>query len=132
MTNRTLKKILLVEDEPDIQIIAKMALEMMGGFTVQVSNCGKDALLLAPTFLPDLILMDVMMPGLDGPSTLKELRKLSDLAVTPIIFMTAKVQKQEVEQYKSLGAVDVIAKPFDPMSLSQNILNIWNGLKLQD
>lgn len=120
-----LQRILLVEDEADIQIITKLALEAIGRFTVQVCSSGKEALHSAPGFGPDLILLDVMMPGMDGPTTLQELRKLPPLAATPVIFMTAKVQRQEVEQYKAMGAMEVIAKPFDPMMLAQNIQTIW-------
>lgn len=121
----TLNKILLVEDEPDIQTITKMALEALGGFQVQVCSCGREAVECAPRYLPDLILLDVMMPGLDGPNTLKELRKIASMMHTPVIFMTAKVQRHEIDQYKSLGALDVIAKPFDPMTLATNIRQIW-------
>ena len=74
---------------------------------------------------PDLILLDVMMPGMDGPSTLKALREQPLTATTPVIFMTAKVQPYEVAEYKRLGALDVIAKPFDPMQLSATINAIW-------
>jgi CheY-like chemotaxis protein len=120
-----LNKILLVEDEPDIQTITQMALEMLGGFQVEVCSCGKDAIAAAPRYAPDLILLDVMMPGLDGPSTLKELRKIPSLARTPIVFVTAKVQRHEIEAYKTLGALDVISKPFDPMTLAANVRQIW-------
>ncbi len=125
MSNSILKRILLVEDEPDIQVISKLALEAVGGFTVEICNSGREALAKAPTFQPDLILLDVMMPGMDGPNTLKALREIEQLAATPIIFMTARVQPHEVIQYKELGALEVIAKPFDPMALSSNIVAIW-------
>ena len=122
-----LNKILYVEDEPDIQTIAKLALETIGGFTLEVCSSGAEALKRGPDFTPDLILMDVMMPGMDGPTTLTELRKLSGLTDTPIVFMTAKVQPQEIAEFKQLGAVEVIAKPFDPMTLSEQINTIWNN-----
>lgn len=73
----------------------------------------------------DLFLLDVMMPGMDGPTTLGKLRKVPQLAAVPAIFMIAKVQPQEVAQFKSLGALDVIAKPFDPMKLAQQIRDSW-------
>ena len=122
-----LKRILYVEDEPDIQAVAKMALEMVGGFTVRICSSGEEALGVAADFAPDLILLDVMMPGMDGPSTLKALRNLPSLAKIPVAFMTAKVQPQEVEQYRSLGARDVIAKPFDPLTLSEQVRAIWSS-----
>ena len=121
-----LTRILYVEDEPDIQAVAQIALESVGGFTLKTCSSGEEALDNAVDFNPDLILLDVMMPGMDGPSTLEALRKLPELANTPAVFMTAKVQPQEVEQLLSSGAVDVIAKPFDPMTLADNIRDIWN------
>lgn len=121
----TLKRLLFVEDEPDIQVVARLALEAVGGFQVAICSSGKEALAKAPDFGPDLILLDVMMPGMDGPSTLKGLRELPATATTPVIFMTAKVQPYEVAEYKRLGALDVIAKPFDPMQLSATINAIW-------
>lgn len=122
---RPLNTILMVEDEPDIQTIARLALESLGGFTVHICSSGQEAIEKAPLINPDLILLDVMMPGIDGPTTLRELRKLESLGQTPIIFMTAKVQPQEIEDYKKLGAMDVIAKPFDPMTLADNVRGIW-------
>jgi CheY-like chemotaxis protein len=127
MSSDTLQRILYVEDEPDIQVVARIALETVGGFTVQICSCGEDALQAAVEFAPDLLLLDVMMPGMDGPTTLKELRNLPQLENTPAVFMTAKVQPQEVEQFKSYGALDVIAKPFDPMALSGQIAAVWQG-----
>jgi two-component system, OmpR family, response regulator len=120
-----LQRILYVEDEPDIQAVAKLALEMVGGFTVKLCSSGEEALREAAAFAPDMILLDVMMPGMDGPSTLRALREQAALAAVPVAFMTAKVQPQEVALYKSLGARDVIAKPFDPMTLADQVRAIW-------
>lgn len=122
-----LQKIMMVEDEPDIQSIAKLALENIGGFTVEICSSGQEALDNVCKYNPQLILLDVMMPGMDGPTTLKALRQIPEIENTPIIFMTAKVQPQEVANYKALGAVDVIPKPFDPMALSDAIKEIWEG-----
>jgi two-component system, OmpR family, response regulator len=127
MADGVLSKILYVEDEPDIQEVARMALEMVGGFTVTICSSGEEALATAPEFDPDLLLLDVMMPGMDGPTTLVELHKISALAAKPAIFMTAKVQPHEVAEYKELGAIDVIPKPFDPMTLSASIQEIWDA-----
>src|SRR5438128_2029593 len=121
MATLPLKRILIIEDEPDIQAVAQLALELVGGFTVAVCGSCREALATAPAFAADLILLDVMMPGMDGPTTLKALRAIPSTAATPVIFMTAKVQPQEVERYKELGALDVIPKPFDPMSLPVTI-----------
>lgn len=125
MTSRALKRILYVEDETDIQTVAKLALESVGGFEVEICNSGTNALKRAPAFAPDLILLDVMMPDMDGPTTLTALRALPGTADTAVIFMTAKVQNSEVENYKKLGAIDVIPKPFDPMTLAQTVREIW-------
>lgn len=122
-----LKKILYVEDEADIQAIAQIALENVGGFELNICSSGQEAIENGPDFKPDLILLDVMMPGMDGPTTLEELRKLPELDSTPVMFMTAKVQPQEVAHFKSLGAIEVIAKPFDPMKLAETINNAWPG-----
>lgn len=122
-----LSKILYVEDDPDIQEVAKMALEMLGGYTLQVCSSGDEALQVGEAFQPDMMILDVMMPGLDGPSTLKALRELPGLAETPAVFMTAKVMASDVENYKAMGAVDVIAKPFDPMALATRVGEIWEA-----
>ena len=122
---RELKRILYVEDEPSIQTIAVTVLEAVGGFTVIACSSGKQALEAAPGANADLILLDVMMPEMDGPATLEALRNIPQTAPTPVIFMTAKVQASEIAHYKSLGAIDVIAKPFDPMTLSAQITELW-------
>lgn len=120
-----LTRILYVEDDPDIQTIAMMVLETLNGFVMAACSSGSEALLKAVAFNPDLILLDVMMPVMDGPETLKQLRNFPSLATTPVIFMTAKVQPQEVQYYLDLGALGVIAKPFDPMTLAQQLRDIW-------
>ncbi len=127
MSDSDLSKILYVEDDPDIQVVAQMALETVGGYTLCVCSSGQQALDQAEDFAPDMILLDVMMPEMDGPTTLVNLRKIDSLNTTPAVFMTAKVMPSDVERYKELGAVDVIAKPFDPMSLATRIQEIWGG-----
>ncbi|MBI3186413.1 MAG: response regulator [Gammaproteobacteria bacterium] len=123
--SQQLNKILYVEDEADIRTVAQLALEAVGGFTLEVCSKGEEAVAKAPAFNPDLILLDVMMPGMDGPGTLAALRNLPSLHHTPVIFMTAKVQPKEIQVYKALGALDVIAKPFDPMTLAEQVRTIW-------
>src|SRR5579859_4610354 len=125
MSKDNLNRILFVEDESDIQAVARLALEAVGGFTVSICGSGSEALREAPIFGPDLILLDVMMPVMDGPSTLKALRELPPTAETPVVFMTAKVQPHERSYYQQLGAIGVIPKPFDPMTLSSTIRSIW-------
>jgi DNA-binding response OmpR family regulator len=120
-----LKTILHIEDEPDIREVVRLALEEIGGFKVESCESGEDGLAKAQEFQPDLILLDVMMPGMDGPTTLHELRKIPELAETPVIFMTAKVQTHEIEQYAGMGAIGVLTKPFDPASISKEIRALW-------
>jgi len=122
-----LKKILYAEDEPDIQAVAKLALEMVGKFEVLICGNGIEALERVGDFGPQLILLDVMMPGMDGPTTLARLRADPRTAAIPVVFLTAKVQGAEVEQYKALGALDVIAKPFNPMMLSDQVRACWEA-----
>lgn len=121
----TLNTILYVEDEPDIRMVAQLALETVGGFTLKVCSNGEEAVQTGPGFKPDLLLLDVMMPGMDGPGTLAALRETPALKDTPVIFMTAKVQPGEIQQYRDMGALDVIAKPFDPMTLADQVRTIW-------
>ncbi|MBF0187526.1 MAG: response regulator [Magnetococcales bacterium] len=123
--DRPLERILYAEDEPDIQEIAILALETVGGFTVKACASGQEILDAAEAFKPDLLLLDVMMPIMDGPTAFQEIRKQPGTETVPVIFMTAKVQPQEVEGYKAMGAWEVIAKPFDPMTLADQIRQIW-------
>ena len=125
MAPPSLKRILMIEDEPDIQAVAQLALEALGGFQVRICGTGREGVQAAVAFDPDLILLDVMMPGMDGPSTLHALRNLPQILATPLVFMTAKVQPQEIAEYRAMGVLDVIAKPFDPMTLAETILAIW-------
>ena len=120
-----LKRILYAEDEPDIQAVAKIALETVGSFELKICNNGEEALANAVSYAPDLLLFDVMMPGMDGPTAYQAIKELPELVNTPVIFMTAKVQPTEVAEYKNMGAIDVIAKPFDPMTLAEQIQTIW-------
>ncbi|MDN5514607.1 response regulator [Ectopseudomonas composti] len=121
-----LKRILHVEDDPSIQAVAKVALEAVGGFQVLSCASGQEALDQVQGFAPDFILLDVMMPGMDGPKTLELIGQLVDTTHIPVAFMTAKVQPDEVAHYLSLGAHGVIIKPFDPMQLAAQVRQIWN------
>lgn len=112
--------VLYVEDDTDIRTVAEMALDGEG-FELVICESGQEALSQAAGITPDLLLLDVMMPGMDGPTTLLKLREFPHLAHVPAIFMTARVQPEEVAQYKAMGAVGVISKPFDPMTLSEQI-----------
>ena len=127
MAGRQLKRMLCVEDDTDIQAVATLALEMVGGLTVRVCSSGTEAVAAATAFAPDCVLLDVMMPGMDGPATLAALRADAATAHIPVIFMTAKVQSSEVEQLRALGAIGVIAKPFDPMSLAAEVRALFEA-----
>jgi len=123
-----LNKILHVEDEYDIQTVTKLSLETLGGLAVHTCGSGKDALTDIYDYNPDLILLDVMMPDMDGPSVLKEIRKIEQFQNTPIIFMTAKAQTNEIETYKSYpGVLGIIVKPFNAVLLPQEIKDLWRN-----
>lgn len=122
-----LPKVLHVEDDADIREIAMMALEVVGGLTVTQCASGAEALERAPGEAPDLLLLDVMMPGMSGDETLAALRRMDQFAETPAIFMTAKAQQSEVARLKEIGALGVITKPFDPMTLADEIVAIWRA-----
>lgn len=116
-----IKRVLLVDDEPDIRMIAAISLERLGGWEVVAVGSGREALLEARARPPDLILLDVMMPDMDGTMTYRELKQQPETAGIPVIFLTAKVQPQEVARYIELGASGVIRKPFDPLTLPEKI-----------
>src|SRR5260370_42707361 len=114
MTIPPLRKILCVEDEPLVQAIARAALEKRGGFTVLICGSGAEAIEAAPAFAPDFILLDVMMPGMDGPATLAALRLLPATAGTPAAPMTTKVQAPALAPRGGLRIIGGIGKPVDP------------------
>jgi CheY-like chemotaxis protein len=114
-------RILYVDDEADIRDIAAMSLELDPDFEVRTASSGVEALRTAAEWKPHLILLDVMMPVMDGPTTLGQLREGSETGDIPVVFITARTQAQEVEGFKALGARGVIGKPFDPMSLAATV-----------
>ncbi len=120
-----LRKVLVVEDNHDIRTIVKAALEMVGGLEVRACESGTEALETVSEFGPQLILLDVMMPDLDGPGVLARLRERPDTAAIPVVFLTAKAAPSEVERLRALGALDVLTKPFDPMTLHEQVKAIW-------
>jgi two-component system, OmpR family, response regulator len=122
-----IQKVLLVDDEDDIRTIGQLSLARVGGWQCALAPNGQVALELAESFRPDLVLLDVMMPGMDGPTTFEALRALEATRTVPIIFMTAKVQKHEVARYLELGALGVISKPFDPMRLPVEIRRLLDA-----
>jgi CheY-like chemotaxis protein len=114
-------KILYVDDEADIRDVAQMSLELDPEFDVRTCSSGRQAVSLAAEWMPDLILLDVMMPEMDGPTTLQALRDQPATADVPVVFITAKSQAAEVEALLRTGARGVIAKPFDPMALAASV-----------
>lgn len=120
-----LKKILYVEDDEDIAEIATITLQELGGFDVCHCFSGCEAINKFAQFKPQLILMDIMMPEMDGPTTLLELKKQPCWQDVPVVFMTARVQTHEQKAYLDLGAEGVIAKPFDPATLCTTINQMW-------
>lgn len=117
-------KVLHVDDDADIREITRISLEVVGPFTLLQCSNGFDALEQGPQFLPDIILMDVMMPELGGVDTCARMKDIPNLANVPVIYMTAKAQTREMQSLMDTGAIGVITKPFDPMSLPQQILDL--------
>jgi CheY-like chemotaxis protein len=123
----TIAKIMIVDDDEDIRLVGELAARRIGKWDVVVAATGEEALERARSEQPDVILLDVMMPRVDGPATLAMLREEPDTAGIPVIFLTAKVQKHEVERYMALGATGVIVKPFDVITLPDQIRRIVDG-----
>lgn len=114
--------ILHVDDEDDIREVAAFSLELDPEIALTSVSSGQAALaVLDSGLVPDVILLDVMMPNMDGPGTLSRIRERETLAQTPVIFMTARAQAGEVDHYRALGALDVVTKPFDPMTLASDV-----------
>ncbi|MEJ2377928.1 MAG: response regulator [Pseudolabrys sp.] len=120
-------RVLHVEDEPDIREVVKIALDLDPDMNVESCESGPDALVQAADWLPDLILMDAVMPGMDGLEMLERLRQNARTAGIPVVFMTARAQDSEVARFVSLGAAGVIAKPFDPLTLAQSVRACLDG-----
>jgi two-component system OmpR family response regulator len=128
MKREDLQTVLYVDDEPDIREVVSLSLSLVSGLTVHTCESGECALQLVPQLRPDMIFLDVMMPGMDGPTTLQQLRAMPDFESIPVVFMTAKAMPQEVARFRELGANSVIAKPFDPLTLGDQVVAIWQGL----
>ena len=122
----TLNRVLHVDDDEDIRTVTKIALEVVGGFTVLQCGSGHEALARAEAFAPDIILLDVMMPGIDGEQTFHRLREIPSLRDLPIVFATAKVHEQSMTQLVAIGAAGIVAKPFDPLALPDTLRSIWS------
>lgn len=121
-----LKNIFYVDDEEDILEIASMCLETVGGFHVSVCSDSGIAHDRIQAEQPDLILLDAMMPIKDGPALLKEIKSNKNVSHIPVVFMTARIRPADIQRYLDIGAAGVIEKPFDPMAISDQIVNIWS------
>ena len=125
---RPLSTVLYVDDEPDIREIASIALGLDDTLDVRTAGSGVEALASARQRPPDLMLLDVMMPDLDGPATLARFRAEPALAAIPVVFVTAKTLPSELARFRALGAADVISKPFDPLRLAEQVRLVWERL----
>ncbi len=121
-------RILIIDDEDDIREVAALSLETVAGWDVITANSGAQGLARAAEYQPDAILLDVMMPGMDGPTTFRELRKNPATARIPVLLLTAKVQANDQRRFADLGVEAVLFKPFDPLTLSTQIAGVlgWN------
>lgn len=120
-----LQRVMCVEDDPDIRTILEFSLKGLGGYTLSLCSSGQEALDTAETFSPNLVLLDVMMPGMSGPETLGHLRKLDCMRGVPVVFLTAKAIQEELEALLEHGATGIIVKPFDPVTLPKDIRIYW-------
>ena len=122
------RRILIIDDEDDIREVAALSLESVAGWEVIRASSGMEGLTRAAEYQPDAILLDVMMPGMDGPTTFRELRKHEATWRIPVLLLTAKVQSSDQRRFADLGVEAVLFKPFDPMTLSTQIASAlgWN------
>jgi CheY-like chemotaxis protein len=111
------KRILLIDDEPEIREIVRVSLELVGGWDVSATGSAREGLTLAADQHPDAILLDVMMPDMDGPTTFQALQAAPETSAIPVILLTAKVQAADLRRFDQLGVAATIAKPFDPLTL---------------
>lgn len=119
--------VLLVEDDPDIRMIARLALQQIGGFTVIEAASGPEALSVVSRVRPDVVLLDVMMPGMDGSEVLRALRESPATADLPVVFLTAKAMPEELDRLRSLGVRAILTKPFDPAALPELVRRALAG-----
>jgi len=123
-----LKKILYVDDESDVREIVMLSLETLGGFEIKAFSNGEEALAAVEAFAPDLLMLDVMMPGITGPELLAKMRELPSIVETPAVFITAKAQVHEVDKLKLHKRSEVIAKPFEVMELPDTVRAAWKRI----
>ena len=124
--NKELKSILYVEDDLHVRTTAKLVMEVIGKFDVRECSSGREALLAARDFQPDLILLDMLMPELDGVNTLAMLRRMPHLVDVPALFVTGLTSEADIARYMEAGAIGVIAKPVMPMRLTGQLRSLWS------
>lgn len=118
------KRILIIDDEDDIREVAQLTLEAVGGFEVFTAESGSEGIIKAETEQPDAILLDVMMPEMDGITTFKQLQANSLTSNIPVILLTAKVQASDQRRFAELGIIGMVPKPFDPMTLTDQVAEV--------
>ena len=118
------RRILVVDDEQDIREVAEMSLSVIGGFEVLQASSGEEAVATATSHQPDAILLDVMMPRMDGPATFRALQEDERTRAIPVVLLTAKVQAGDLRQFETLGVTAVLTKPFDPMQLPKELSRV--------
>ena len=118
------KRVLIVDDEADIREVAALSLEMIAGWDVRTASSGAEGIALALAEVPDAILLDVMMPDMDGPTTYERLRANTATSGIPVVLLTAKVQAADRRRFIELGVAGVLAKPFDPMTLADEVVGV--------
>ena len=123
MTSPPFQRVLHVDDQQDIRGIVGLALGKIGGYTVKSCRNGEEAIAEAPGFAPDLLLLDMNMPGMDGLTLLKRLREAG--IATPAVFFTAKSNPGDLANYLAAGAIGTVSKPFDPLKLGRQLVEIW-------
>jgi two-component system, OmpR family, response regulator len=128
MPERTLERICYVEDDEDIQRIVRMSLERVGKMTVEVVSDPNLAIGVITRFKPDLVMLDWMMPGMDGPTLFRRMKEEPATAALPVVFITAKATQRDMEELVSLGAAGTISKPFSPRDLPDQLRSIWAKL----
>ena len=128
MPDRPLNRICYVEDDEDIQRIVRLSLERVGKMTVEVVSDPLAAIDAIGAFKPDLVMLDWMMPGMDGPTLFRKLRELPATRDLPVVFITAKASQRELDELRSMGALGTISKPFSPKELPEQLRALWASL----
>ena len=128
MPDRPLNRICYVEDDEDIQRIVRMSLERVGKMTVAVVSDPTQAIATINEFRPDLVMLDWMMPVMDGPTLFKQMKQRPETSSLPVVFITAKASQRDLDDLKQLGAAGTISKPFSPKELPDQLRAIWAGL----